>query len=178
MSNVHQPMKQKVVHEIREYFVMAFYLYVVFSLLVVYRSLILSEHHIDFVRHAVALISALALAKVMLAAQELHLADWFGDAPLIYPTLKKSFLFTVVLACFKIAEEVAVGRFHGKSFHESISNLGGGTWKGILTLAILLCIMLIPFFGFTELRRAFGSDRLVGVFFRPRYLLNLPSTRN
>jgi hypothetical protein len=36
--------------------------------------------------------------------------------------------------------------------------------------------VLIPFFGFTELRRVFGDDRLIGVFFRPRHLLNLPST--
>jgi hypothetical protein len=87
---------------------MAFYLYVVFALLITYKSLILSEHHIDFVRHGVALISALALAKVMLTAQELHLAEWFGDAPLIYPTFVKSLVFTIVLACFKVAEEVAV----------------------------------------------------------------------
>ena len=178
MNRTHQALKHRVVHEVREYFVMAFYLYVVFALLITYKSLILSEHHIDFVRHGVALISALALAKVMLTAQELHLADWFGDAPLIYPTLVKAVVFTIVLACFKVAEEVVVGRFHGKSFHESISDLGGGTWKGILTLAMLLCIMLVPFFGFTELRRVFGPDRLAGVFFRPRYLLNLPPTRN
>jgi hypothetical protein len=81
----------------------------------------------------------------------------------------------VVLTCFKVPEEVVVGRIHGKSFHESIADLGGGTWKGILTLAMLLCIMLIPFFAFTELRRVFGSDRLVVVFFRPRHPLNRPS---
>jgi hypothetical protein len=27
--------------------------------------------------------------------------------------------------------------------------------------------VLVPFFGFTELRRVFGGDRLVGAFFRP-----------
>ena len=178
MNRTHQPLKHRVVHEVREYFVMAFYLYVVFALLITYKSLILSEHHIDFARHGVALISALALAKVMLTAQELHLADWFGDAPLIYPTFVKTVVFTIVLACFKVAEEVVVGRFHGKSFHESISDLAGGTWKGILTLAMLLCIMLVPFFGFTELRRVFGSDRLVGAFFRPRHLLDPPPTRS
>jgi hypothetical protein len=177
MNHDPQRLRQKVAHEMREYLVISFYLFVVFSVLMVYKSLILAEHHIDFVSHGVALISALALAKVMLTAQELHLADWFGDAPLIYPTLTKSAVFTVVLACFKVAEEFVVGRLHGKSFHESISDLGGGTWKGILTLAMLLCIMLIPFFGFTELRRVFGSDLLVGVFFRPRHLLDLPSAR-
>ena len=78
-------------------------------------------------------------------------------------------MFTVVLACFKIAEDLVIGKIHGRSFQENISNLGGGIWNGILTLSVLVFIMLIPFFSFTELRRAFGADRLVGVFFRPRY---------
>jgi hypothetical protein len=176
MKDAKRTLKQKAIHEAREYLVISLYLFVVFSLFVLYKSVILAEHHIDFALHGFALINALALAKVMLVAQELHLAEQFRDAPLIYPTLLKSFVFTIVLACFKIVEEVAVGSFHGKSFHDSISDLGGGSWKGILTLTVLLFVVLIPFFGFTELRRAFGEDRLVGVFFRSRHLLNLPPT--
>src|SRR5260370_36288500 len=167
-------LKQKAVHEAREYLAISLYLFVVFSLFAFYKSVILAEHHIDFAPHGFALINALALAKVMLVAQELHVGDWFRDWPLIYPTLLKSFVFTIVLACFKIAEDAAVGMFHGKSFHESIAVLGGGSWKGILCLTGLLFIVLIPFFGYTELRRVFGADRLVGVFFRPRHLLNPP----
>ena len=153
--------------------VISFYLFVVFSSLVVHRSIILAEHHIDYTLHGFALINALALAKVMLVAQDLHLADGFHDALLIDPTLLKSFVHTIVLACFKIAEDFAGGRIHGRSFQESISDLSGGTWKGILTLAALVFVMLIPFFGFTELRRVFGAECSFGVFFRPRYQLNL-----
>lgn len=176
MSEAKRTLKQKAVHEVSEYLVISLYLFVVFSLLVFHKSVILGERHIDFALHGFALINALALAKVMLVAQELHLADQFRNAPLIYPTLLKSFVFTIVLACFKIAEDAAIGMFHGRSFHESISELGGGSWKGILTLTMLLFVVLIPFFGFTELRRAFGEDRLVGAFFRSRHLLNRPPT--
>ena len=161
MSETTPPLKQKAVHEMREYLVMSFYLFVVFSLLVLYKSVILAEHHIDFALHGFALINALALAKVMLVAQELHVADQLRDAPLIYPTLLKSFVFTIVLACFKIAEDATVGKLHGKSFHESLADLGGGTWTGILCLTLLLFIVLIPFFGYTELRRVFGAERLL-----------------
>jgi hypothetical protein len=173
LNEAKQSVKQRAVHEMREYLLISFYLFVVFSLFVVYKSVILAENHIDVALHGIALFNALALAKVMLLAQELHFADQLRDAPLIYPTLLKSFAFTIVLACCKIAEDAAVGRFHGKSFHESISDLGGGTWKGIFTLTALLFVVLIPFFGFIELRRVFG-DRLVDAFFRPRHLLNLP----
>jgi hypothetical protein len=178
VSDTQHALKQKATHEMREYLVISFYLFVVFSLLIIHKSMILAEYRIDYTLHGFALINALALAKVMLVAQDLHLAEGFRGAPLIYPTLVKSFVFTIVLACFKIAEDFILGRIHGRSFHESISDFGGGTWKGVLTLAALMFVMLIPFFGFTELRRVFGSDRLVGVFFRPRYLLDLPPARN
>jgi hypothetical protein len=168
-------LKQKAAHEAREYFVISFYLFVMFSLLVLYKSVILAENHIPFALHGLALINALALAKVMLVGQELHLADKFHDAPLIYPTLLKSFVFTIVLVGFKIAEASAMGAFHGKTLREGIAEIEGGSWSAILTLMAFLFVVLIPFFGFTELRRIFGPDRLVGVFFHSRRLLNPPS---
>ena len=176
MTAVKPTLKKKAVHELREYLLISLYLFVVFSLLVVHKSMILAEHHINYALHGFALINALALAKIMLTAQEMHLADQFRDAPLIYPTLLKSLVFTILLAGFKIAEDAFVGRLHGKTFHESLSDIGDGSWSGILILSALLFVMLIPFFGFTELRRVFGPDRLMGVFFRPRHLWNLPPT--
>jgi len=172
MSVAKRNLKQKAAHELREYLILSLYLFVVFSLLVLHKSMILTEHHIDYKLHGFALLNALALAKVMLLAQDFHLADQFGDAPLIYPTLLKSFAFTVVLACFEIAEDAIIGKFHGKTLHESLADVGYGS--GLLTLMALVFVMLIPFFGFTELRRVFGADRLIAVFFRPRHLWKLP----
>ncbi len=169
MNEVERTLKYRVVHEAREYLVMSLYLFVVFSLFVLYKWVILAEDHIDFALHGFALFNALALAKVMLIAQELHLGDQFRDAPLIYPTLLKSFVFTIVLACFKIVEDGAIGVLHRKSFHESAVLIAGTSWKEDSILAFLFFVMLIPFFGFTELRRVFGEDRLVSAFFRPRH---------
>jgi hypothetical protein len=87
VGEINRTLKQKAVHELREYLVISFYLFVVFSLFVVYTSVILAEHHIDFALHGFALINALALAKVMLVAQELHLADQFRDARCWFPFL-------------------------------------------------------------------------------------------
>ena len=54
--------------------------------------------------------------------------------------------------------------FSGKSFHESMAVLGATSWKESLCLIVLLFVVLIPFFGFHELRRVFGTERLVGPF--------------
>jgi hypothetical protein len=49
-------LKQKAVHEMREYLVISSYLFVVFSSFLYYKSAILAEHHIDFTPHWFALI--------------------------------------------------------------------------------------------------------------------------
>jgi hypothetical protein len=172
VTDAQRTLKQRAIHGVREYLIISLYLFVVFSLFILYKSVILAEYHLDFELHGFALINALALGKIMLVAQELHFADRFKNSPLIYPTLLKSLAFSILLACFKIAEDFAVGKFHGKSFQESISDLAGGTWKGVLVLTVLLFVVLIPFFAFTELRRVFGENRLVRAFFRSRHLLN------
>src|SRR5271170_6830081 len=143
MSAPNRTLKQKAYHGMKEYLVISFYLWVVFGLLVVYKAIILAQHHIAFAPHGLALINALALAKVMLVAREVHFADYFEEAPLIIPTLIKSAAFAVVLGCFKILEATVVGLYRGQSFGESITDVGGGTLEGILALTALLAVLLI-----------------------------------
>ncbi|MGB9444240.1 MAG: hypothetical protein WBR26_04525, partial [Candidatus Acidiferrum sp.] len=176
VSEIKRPLKQRACDEAREGLLIALYLFIVFSLFVIYKWVILAQNHIDFALHGFALFNALSLAKVMLVAQDIPLADRFRDAPLIYPALLKSFVFTIVLACFKITEEGAMGILHGKSFRESAVLVAGASGKEELVLASLFFVMLIPFFAFTELRRVFGADRLMGAFFRSRHLQNVAAT--
>jgi hypothetical protein len=173
MSTSKQTLKQKAYREFKEYLVITLYLWVVFGLFVLYKSVILHEEHIDFVAKGLALINALALGKVILIAKALHLGEWADDAPLIYPTLMKSALFALVLAIFKILEEAAIGLYHKNSFQQSIADLGGGTLWGILTLTVLLFVMLIPFFGVGELQRVLGEGKLGQLFFRRNNLIEV-----
>ena len=170
MTDPNRTLKQKVYQEIKEYLAISFYLWVVFALLLLYKSVILAEHRIDFSYHGLALINALALGKVILVAQDLHLGNRFNEAPLIYPTLFKSAVFAVTLGIFNILEETVIGLFHGHPFIESIAAIGGGTLKGILSLTAILAVLLIPFFAFTELRRVFGEDKLEKLFFTHRHI--------
>jgi hypothetical protein len=168
MSATGQTLKQRAYHELREYVVMVLYLWLIFALFLLYKSVILAENHISFTAKGLALINALVLGKFVLIARAFHLGDRADDSPLIYPTLLKSFLFSVVVACCKILEDAAVGFYHGKSFSQSIADLGGGNLKGIVTLTLLLFVMLIPFFAFGELKRVLGEGRLGQLFFHPR----------
>ena len=137
MNEVKRTVKQKAFEGMMEYLLISFYLGVVLSLFTVYKVVILAEHNIDFAPHGFAIINALALAKIILVAQELHFAEQLRDAPLIYPTLLKSFAFTMLLVLFKVVEHTSVGMFHGKSFYDAIASSGDGSWKGTICLIAL-----------------------------------------
>jgi len=173
MSEAKPAWKQRILRGIRQGLVIVTYLFVVLSVFDIYKSLILAERQIDLVQFGLNLINAWALAKVILIGEELNLTDRYRDAPLIYPTLLKSCVYSVLLACFKIVEEAVVARFRERSFGESMDAFAGGSWKGVLWLTVVLFVVLIPFFAFGELRRVFG-DTIMEVFVRPRNAVRLP----
>jgi hypothetical protein len=173
-TSTHPTIKERAYHEFKEFLIIALYLWIVFGLFLLYKSVILNDEHISVVARGFALINALALAKIVLIARALHFGEWADGAPLIYPTLLKSALFSILLAVFKVLEEAGVGLYHHKTFQESIADLGGGTLKGILTLTLLLFVMLIPFFGFTELQKVLGPGKLGQLFFHSGSLENQP----
>ena len=179
MDTSHRTLKQKAYHELKEFFGIALYLWVILALFQLYRSLLLKEEHISVVVHqGFAIINALALGKVLLIAKALHLGEWVEDWPLIYPTLLKSALFTIVLACFKILEDAGLGMYRGKSFQESIADLGGGTLNGILCVSLILFVTLIPFFVVTELQGVLGEGKLMQLFFCSRESLKRSADRS
>ena len=169
-------LKQKAYHEMKEFLVIALYLWIVLGAFLVYRSVILSRPYFDITSHGFAIINALALAKVMLVAKELHLDQRLGlrpkGVPLIYPTLINAAIFAVVLGVFKILEEATVGAFHGKSLAQTMADPGGNTWAGLLTLTVVMFIVLIPFCAFIELGLLVGNGKLAEVFFRRGYSLS------
>jgi hypothetical protein len=116
MSRQKAQLKQKAYHELKEFLVIALYLWVVFGFFLLCKSVILNEERISYLAHGVAFINALVLAKFVLIARAFRLGDQANDAPLIYPILLKSALFSVVLSCCKILEDAAVGFFHGNLF--------------------------------------------------------------
>jgi hypothetical protein len=165
-------LKQRLYKEMSEYLVILLYLWAVFAMFALYKSVVLAQYRIDVVSQSFAIVNAFALGKVMLIAKKLRVGD-VSAGPLIYPTLLKSAIFSVILGCFKILEAAAVGLYHGKSLAEGIAEVGDGTWQGVLSLMAILFVVLIPFFAFTELQRVLGQGKLKQVFFHRHGELHL-----
>ena len=160
--------KERAKDQIKNFALMFFYLWIVFGLLAIHQSIILSQYQIDSLAHGLAIVNALIFAKVMLIAEDLHLGDRMNDKPLIYPILFKSLLFGVTLICFHIAEHVIVGMWHGKTVAESISEVGANNLKQVVSGGIITTVALVPFFILREISRVIGGDNLWALFFQRR----------
>jgi hypothetical protein len=155
----------RVLAEVKQFFWIFLYLWVLLGLFGIYKASVLHDAHLIY-HQGFAIINALVLAKVMLTAEFLHVADNMKDKPLVYPIVFKSALFSAILMCFYLVEEILGGMWHGKSFALSIPALGGGDLKGILVVALIMFIVLTPFFAFRELGRVIGEDKLHSLIFQ------------
>jgi hypothetical protein len=171
MSAPKLTVKQNADQGLKNYLTLACYLWVVFGLFVLYRSVILSEHNFSFAPHGFALINALVLAKVILVAEG-FVGEWLSELelPLIGTTLFKSAIFAVLLGSLKILEETLLGLYRGLSYKEStFSALGGSTLTGSFVFMAMLAVVLIPFFAFTELSSALGEEKWRTLLFTSRH---------
>ena len=161
-------LKQKASEELKRFLVIFLYLWVVFGLLSLHKSIVLSQHHLDYEEHTFAFINAFVFAKVLLTAEHFQLGTRFSHKPLIYPILHKCFIFTVVLIVFHIVESVAVGVWHGHTIADSIPPMFGWNPKGLLAVGLMCFILLLPFFGFREIVRVVGRREMRALLFAPR----------
>jgi hypothetical protein len=157
-------LKERASDEFKRFIVIFLYLWVVFGLLSIHKSFVLSrlhsQLHLDYGEHAFAIINAFVFAKVLLFAEDFNLGTRFRDKPLIYPVLHGCFLFTVVLIGFHILEVALVGLWHGNTIANSLLAEGLGNFKGILLLGIMSFLLLLPFFLLRELGRVIGHKEL------------------
>jgi len=158
-------LKERAFEEFKRLVAIFLYLWVVFGLLSIHTSLVLSQQHLDYEEHAFAIINAFVFAKVLLVGEELHLGRRFQNRPLIYPVLYKCLVFSVVLIFFHLIESVGVGIWHGNTLAASIPPMLGWNPKGLLAVGFICFVLLIPFFGFREMARVLGRTEMRNLFF-------------
>jgi hypothetical protein len=160
--------KQKILHEMIEYWITVLYMALFFGVFSNYRRLILAHHQISYEDYGISVIKALVLAKVVLVAESLRLGRGFEDKPLIVPTLYKSFMFTVCVALFNVIESMIRSFIHGIGPMAAVDELMSGFNYEWLARALVVFFAFIPFFVVRELRRVLGDGLIRKLFFQRR----------
>jgi hypothetical protein len=155
--------KEKGVVEAKKLLWIFAYLWVLLGLFALHKSIVLGDP--SFYHQGFAIINALVLAKIIFIAEEFHVAEELKDRPLIYPIAYRSAVFSMILIFFHVIEEVIVGMWKGKTLMDSIS---ANSFLEMLVLAVIMFVVLMPFFALREVARDIGGDKLYEQFFLRR----------
>jgi hypothetical protein len=161
-------LKEKVVHEVVEYWINVCYLAFVFAAFIQYRRFLLASYDITYTNYGFAVIEALILAKVIMIGDVFRLGRGLERKPLIYPTLYKTVVFTLFVAVFTLIEHGVKGLWKGDGFTSGIVDFLGKGSHEILANSLVVFVAFIPFFGIKELGRVLGQDKIRALFFRGR----------
>jgi len=118
-------LQQRAVHELREFAILAAYLYIALGAVIMMKTAVLHSEGIEFAFWGVAAVKAAVLAKFMLIGNALKIGERNTASPLIWPTLHKAFGFLVLLIIMTTIEQAVVGLFHGQSIASSLGELVG-----------------------------------------------------
>jgi hypothetical protein len=151
-----------------EYWMNFVFLGFVFSIMTLYRRLLMAEYHIAYLNYGFAVIQAAVLAKVILLAEVARVGRKHEDKPLIIPTLHKTIVFAIWVIGFKVLEHLISGLARGKGLMGGFDELFAKGWYELLANGVVVFAAFIPFFAIKELGRELGRETLVTLFFRRR----------
>jgi hypothetical protein len=163
-----KPLRERAVAEVREFTVIAVYLWICFTALAYLKFAILEAHGIAFAPFGFAAVKALICAKFVSLGHALHMGERFKKQALIWPVLHKSLVFLLLLLVLNVFEEVVVGWMHGRSLADSLTEMAGGTRDQQIATTIIMLLILIPFFMFRVLSEVIGERTMARLFFEPR----------
>ena len=164
-------LRKRAADELREFVIIAAYLYVCFTALAYFQAAILQAHGISFAPFGIAAIKALICAKFMSVGHAIQLGERHQKEALIWPTLRRSFAFLALLLVLNVLEEVIIGHFLQRGVMDSIAAVGGGTIHQQSAGSIVVLLTLIPFFAFRSLGDVVGKRTLFCLFFEPRQVM-------
>ena len=162
-------LKARALEEMKEYILITLYLWILFALFAEYKRLLLQENGINLWNQTYAIVNAMIFGKVVLLGEVLKVGRRLQEHALIWVVVGKSFIFTLLLMAFHVAEEAVRAWFQGKPVASSIQDFGGGSWQGIFVYAALLFVTLVPLFVFKEAQRVIGGDTLLRLLFQRRH---------
>lgn len=153
-------LKERAREELRNYLLVALYLYVCFGVVLLYKAALLEEEGVNFLPHGLAAIKALILGKFILIGEAIGIGSRLRVSTLATAIAVRSvaaFLFLVLLS---VVEELVVGRVHGKSFAATLADYAQQPVLMWVSESLLLLVVLIPLIAAKQISRRLGPGGL------------------
>jgi hypothetical protein len=162
-SHADETLKARLAVELKRYFIISAYLFVCFSVILLYDASKESLSTATGIGLSAALVKALVLGKFILIGEALKPGTRVAATTLIRRVAWRTLGMFAVLVVLKLLEELVIGWIHGESAAVVVRELGSQTWLQFLGPALLMILVLIPLMTAIELDRALGESGLWGL---------------
>lgn len=142
---------------------------IMFGLLLIGRAVILKRYGIPTESAAVAIVSALIIAKVVLVANRIPFLNLYPKKPLIYNVLLKTVVFSILTMLFMFVEELV--RLAGKQggFAPAWAHMTDGfLWSYFLLREAWIFVLVLLYCAGAELARVIGAAKVREIFLGKR----------
>ena len=139
---------------------------IMFHLLLITRALILQQHGIATNSRAIAVISALVVAKIVLIANRIPFLNLYPKKPLIYNVILKTIVFSVFTMLFIVVEDFLHMARTGLGFAVAWDKLTDDfTWTTFFIRQTWIFVLILLYCAGAELTRVIGKDKVTEIFF-------------
>ena len=156
-------------HELRHGLVLFLYLWALLGLFVLNEDLAHRAASNTAGNHVVlqgfAFVNALALTKVLMTLEYLDLSRGLARQRRVIRILADALISTLAFMAFHVVERVVLGLIRGETVSASMPSFGGGGLTGLLIVAAIFFVSLLPFFTFKAIAQTIGSERVWSILF-------------
>jgi hypothetical protein len=137
----------KALFELREFCILATYLWVCFAAIVFLKYAILQAQGIAYLPFGIAAIKAVVSAKFLMLGRVLGVTGTRIGERLFVTILRKTLALLILLVVLTMIEEVALAAIHGRPVSTALADVAGGTAMEIAASVFIMLLILIPYVG-------------------------------
>ena len=157
--------------EVREILPPTLFFFVGFNLILLTKRLILEQYLIQYAGFLVATTTALVVGKSVLVANAMPILRRFDNAPLVYPVMFKTLVYTIFVFIARLIEAlvhylIKGGVLGGGQFIEDL--VGRFSWAHFTAVQLWIFALFLVYVMASELNQLFGDGELFRVFFTHR----------
>lgn len=150
----------RLARELLNYAAISLYLFVCFTVLLIYEDSQSFVKETTLVAIGVALVKALILGKFVLIGEALKSGTRLRASTRLHRIVWRTIGLMLVLIMLKFVEELVIGIAHGGTAIGIVGELRNQSWLSLLGPLLLMTLILIPLVTAIELNRALGDITL------------------
>jgi hypothetical protein len=153
-------LKERAIEELHAFKLVAGYLFVCFTVLMFYESTLLGAAGAGVSSLGAAAIKSAILAKFLLLGQALGVGETARVKRVGSAIFAKSVQLWLLVIVLSVAEELLVGRYHGKSFGATLAEFENRSIAHMVAKSLVVLLILLPLTATREFSRILGPGVL------------------